>query len=282
MPLLETIAMISGEQFQQLAEISFCSDTNCIIDAQNKHLKQNIVKIKDFTPTDIKKYKVIFVYSHDIDIFINTLFDYLNDDTIIITHNSDNGIDTKYKTFLDSKKIKTWFCQNRYIEHPKLFSIPIGLANSQWPHGNQNLITEIRNKNNKKEFLVYKNFDINTNLHERNICNTITSNNGIPLALPKPIAEYWELMSKSVFIVSPPGNGIDCHRIWEALYLRCVPIVKYHETFSQFKHLPILFVNSWEEVTVDLLKDKVKMFTEESFNIPELELIFWKEKICMV
>lgn len=273
--------MISGELLQSIAEISLYTEMTDLITNQNRSMPQNLAKISDVSVDEIKKYKVIYVYTHFLNDFFNKFYNHLQEETILISHNSDLGIHQNMLHYLEGNKIKKWYCQNRETSHPKLFSIPIGLANSQWPHGNQSLITEIRNKNNKKEFLVYKNFDINTNSYERNICNTITGNNGIPLAPPKPIAEYWEFMSKSVFIVSPPGNGIDCHRIWEALYLKCVPVVRSHEAFSQFKHLPILFVNSWEEVTIDFLKEKSKDYLnkENTFEIPELELNFWKEKI---
>lgn len=273
--------MISGELLQSIAEISLYTEMTDLIGNQNRSMPQNLVKMSDLTIEDIKKYKTIYIYTHFLKDFFSKYYDHLQDGTVLISHNSDIGIHQDSLQYLEGNKIKKWYCQNRETSHSKLFSIPIGLANSQWPHGNQDLITEIRNKNNLKEFLVYKNFDINTNSYERNICNTITTNNGIPLGLSKPIAEYWEYMSKSVFIISPPGSGIDCHRVWEALYLRCVPIVKEHETFSQFKHLPILFVNSWEEITVDFLKEKSKDYLnkENTFKIPELELNFWKEKM---
>lgn len=271
--------MISGELLQSIAEISLYTEMTDLIVNQNCSMPQNLVKMSDLAADDIKKYKIIYVYTHFLKDFFNKYYNHLQDNITLISHNSDIGIHQDSLQYLEGNKIKKWYCQNRETSHPKLFSIPIGLANSQWPHGNQNLITEIRNKNNSKEFLVYKNFDINTNSHERNICNNITCNNGIPLASSKPIAEYWEYMSKSVFVISPPGNGIDCHRIWEALYLRCVPIVKEHEAFSQFKHLPILFVKTWEEVTIDFLKNKTKEFLHNNFTIPELEIEFWRKII---
>jgi hypothetical protein len=83
-----------------------------------------------------------------------------------------------------------------------------------------------------------------------------------------------------MFVISPPGNGIDCHRIWEALYLRTVPVVKYHESFSQFKHLPILFVNNWDEVTIDNLQSSINIFKNIDFNyIQELTINYWSNLI---
>ena len=52
--------------------------------------------------------------------------------------------------------------------HPKLQPIPIGIANEKWPHGDKNILLKIINENNKKENLVYCNFDITTNYNKRN------------------------------------------------------------------------------------------------------------------
>ena len=51
---------------------------------------------------------------------------------------------------LNSSKIKKWYCQNRLIDHRKLFSIPIGIANSQWGHGDFDTIAKIRDEKNSK------------------------------------------------------------------------------------------------------------------------------------
>ena len=53
-----------------------------------------------------------------------------------------------------------------------------------------------------------------------------------------------------MFIASPPGNGEDCHRTWEALYMRSVPVVvrsSLMETLNA-KGMPLLLVDSYEEL----------------------------------
>lgn len=271
--------MISGELFQSLAEVGLYSEMTDLISNQIRSMPQILIKMSDLAPKDIKKYKVVYVYTQFLTDFFDRYFDELNDGTILISHNSDLGIHQNSHKYLECNKIKAWYCQNRETSHPKLFSIPIGLANSQWPHGNQQLIENIRKANNKKDILVFKNFDINTNYGERLLCNIATSNNGISMSPSQSLDNYWTTLSRSVFIISPPGNGIDCHRIWEALCLRCVPIVKKHEAFLQFLHLPILFIDDWNQVTVDFLMHKSKEFLGVDHKIPELEIEFWKEKI---
>jgi len=276
--------LISGETLQELADLTIIftdQDHENLWKVQIHNIScQYIVLIPgDKLPEEIFKAKSIFVYTHALPLFFERVLPFLKTPIILISHNSDHGIDNKYKTYLDSDKIIKWFSQNRSISHPKLFSIPIGVANSQWPHGNQELIRNIIERENKKEFLVYKNFDISTNSPDRNMCHAITQQNGIPLSSTTTIPKYWETLSKSVFVISPPGAGIDCHRIWESLYFKTVPVVQYHESFSQFKHLPILFIDNWEDVTVPLLKDRVKDFEDVDWNIEELDIEYWRKKI---
>lgn len=279
--------MISGEQFQSFADVSLIpigrdngeSECDFVIQQQiNNNYKvfyydDNVTELPDF----VQNAKVLFVNTWTLNRFYTKIFPLLMNEYIFISHNSDLGVGESHIPFLDSSKVKKWYTQNMQVIHPKLNSLPIGLANSQWPHGNIKMINSIRNENNKKEFLVYKNFDTNTNVGERNLCDFITSQNGIPKSNLTTNEDYWRTISKSAFVISPPGNGIDCHRIWECLYLGAVPIVKNNIAFSQFKHLPILWVNSWGEITIPFLRSKIS--TNVRAGIEELDIEFWRNKI---
>jgi len=279
--------MICGEQFQLiLSEVSFHGDFNDgIFKDQIKSLNQNVLDINTTDVSEVKKYKQIFVYSHYLDQFFQKFFNYLNDDTIIISHNSDDGVNLKYIKFLESKKIKKWFCQNKLIDHEKLISLPIGTANSQWEHGNQKTLQKIRNEKNVKDNLVFKNFSIGTNIEERSYCDKITLSNNMRMSPTTSNENYWRSISKSAYAISPHGNGVDCHRIWECLYLRTIPIVKYHTAFSQFLNLPILFVDDWKEVTIPFLREKLpdsmyklnEKLNKDFRDIKELDINYWKD-----
>lgn len=279
--------IISGEQLQNLAEISFCRERNCIIDSQK--IKNNVQIIDSFNGPDLKKYKRVFIYSHDVKHFFEKLGSYLGDDVTIITHNSDIGFDASNIALLDQYPIKKWFCQNRYVSHPKLFSLPIGVANSQWKHGDQKALKDVIAEKLPKRFIVYKNFDISSNYHLRSNVNLITNFNGIPMGVSMSFFEYLKMVKQSVFVISPAGNGIDCHRIWECLALNTIPVVEYHECFSQFKHLPILFINNWNDVTPEFLKKQgdfvLSKYADTDYTtfkdpIKELDIEYWKTLIC--
>jgi hypothetical protein len=56
-----------------------------------------------------------------------------------------------------------------------------------------------------------------------------------------------KIMRKSLFVPSPAGNGLDCHRTWEAIYLGCVPVVLKSE-FCGDESWPVLVVNQWSDL----------------------------------
>jgi len=68
-------------------------------------------------------------------------------------------------------------------------------------------------------------------------------------------------LSQSKFMICPRGNAIDCHRNWEVLYMRRVPIMKRHlylETL--FADYPVLFVDKYSEVNENLLIENDHLF----------------------
>lgn len=78
-------------------------------------------------------------------------------------------------------------------------------------------------------------------------------------------------LSQSKFMICPRGNAIDCHRNWEVIYMRRVPIMKKHPYLQElYKDYPILFVDDYSEVTEQLLIDNDNLFQEAQ----ELDLSF--------
>ena len=91
--------------------------------------------------------------------------------------------------------------------------------------------------------------------------------------------ETWEQQKEYAFVLSPHGNGLDCHRQWEALALGCIPIVKKSPIDSIYKDLPVLIVNEWSDITSELLDSTVELFNRHSFNYDKLLLRYWVDKI---
>lgn len=68
-----------------------------------------------------------------------------------------------------------------------------------------------------------------------------------------PQVDIWRRYATYPFVMSAHGNGLDCHRTWEALCLGCIPIVKRSSLDPLYDGLPVVIVEDWREVR-DLLR----------------------------
>jgi hypothetical protein len=213
-------------------------------------------------------------------IFVKTdfIFDFfslynIGFDFYLVTHNSDYGIDDKYLNVLSHPNLIKWYAQNVNIDHSKLSPIPIGLANDRWAHGNKKIFNEINNNNSiQKNIICYANFDINTNITERKNCL-----DNIPQEFIYPKTDFQSYLTQlksSLFTVSPEGNGIDCHKTWEALYLKTIPIVKKSILTWKFyqMNIPLILIDDWEELKnikldIDLYQSIMEQTNFETTNI---------------
>jgi hypothetical protein len=283
--------IITGEKFQELADVSIALNIESNYNSELVQTQLKNINTKCFVfdpdvsvtsiPDDIKYAKSVFVYTHVLPYFFNNIFPHIQGPITLISHNSDAGVDANMLTYLDSPKIKNWFCQNKYVTHPKLFSLPIAIANSQWLHGNLQSLRSIIDQNITKTELVYKNFSIGTNFSHRQQVDIETKENGFYMAPNTSFEAYLKQIKQSYYSFAPHGNGVDCHRIWECLYLNCVPIVpKSLPCFDDFKHLPIMFVDNYKQVTKEFLEKKIEEFYPFSkFDLQVLDLFYWKNKI---
>lgn len=102
-------------------------------------------------------------------------------------------------------------------------------------------------------------FSLHTNIRERSLA--LESARKVPGAkiITKPITpkQYRRLVLRSRFVLSPPGNGPDCHRTWEALYLGATPIIHRQSWPFQGQDLPVLVVDSWREIEQGLATDSI-------------------------
>ena len=76
------------------------------------------------------------------------------------------------------------------------------------------------------------------------------------------------------FMICPEGHGIDCHRNWELLYMRRVPVMKKSPYFTRLMQgFPVLFVERWEDVTEELLIKNDHLYQEAlQMDLTKLDL----------
>jgi len=202
---------------------------------------------------------------------------------ILITHMSDYPInETRFESRPDS--IVKWYAENAIYDHNDLISIPIGLENhtgsSKGKFTNHKWLEENIDdlKNTTKKLALYCNWNSNTNPTRKNISSILKQNHlSIVEEYGLNYENYCSSMSKHKFIVCPPGNGVDTHRLWEALYLGCYPITLKHRIYKDF-NLPILQIEKWSDITSDLLNDFINKWENQEYY-HKLRMDYWSNKI---
>lgn len=91
-----------------------------------------------------------------------------------------------------------------------------------------------------------------------------------PRDTPDQLIEYYSQMASHRFVLSPEGNGIDCYRTWEALYLGAIPIVMNSLSMTRFADLPFLFTDDYSELSVDYLERRWMEMSHRSYEINQM------------
>jgi hypothetical protein len=94
-------------------------------------------------------------------------------------------------------------------------------------------------------------------------------------------SEFLGKMCQAKFMICPRGNAIDCHRNWEVLYMRRVPVMKHHPYLEVlFKDYPVLFVNDYSEVTEELLEQNEHLYQQaQEMDLMPLTLPYFFDRI---
>ena len=81
-------------------------------------------------------------------------------------------------------------------------------------------------------------------------------------------------LARHKFVLCPRGNAIDCHRNWEVLYMRRVPVMKRYPYLEElYKDYPVLFVDKYSDVTEELLLANNHLFEQaQTMDLSNLTL----------
>ena len=204
---------------------------------------------------------------------------------VLVTHNSDLPADEALVTRA-GRNVIAWFAQNNSYAASRVIPAPIGLENLHHYHaGVPRRFEALGNSKTAKKNRILVAFAIGTNAVERQPA--------FEIAVQTPSADcldawldqdaYTQTLTGYKFVLSPPGNGLDAHRTWEAMYLGVVPIVKESVAMCYFADLglPLWIVRRWDElrsIDENYLEEKYEQL-QEGFRCPALFMAYWRNRI---
>lgn len=243
---------------------------------------------------------IIYVVSDGIPYFIKDVLEKIEVSYILVTGDSDVPINSmslgaNLETLLNSPKLIRWFCQNRDTNHPKIFSLPIGInihnlwSNPlEWGGGfilpamqelELRTISQEAKPLRMREKKIFCNWHFSIDRADRRECFQKIDHHLCHFQeKPLPMATTWKLQSQFQYVLSPHGAGLDCHRTWEALILGCIPIIKSSTIDDLFHDLPVIIVNDWSEIRPGFLENETAKLLNKNINTQKLYMRYWKSQ----
>jgi hypothetical protein len=239
----------------------------------------------------------------DLDLFAKHIY-LLNHKIILVSGDGDNPIPSSYsfKTIhkiLKNKNIKKWYIQNydRSIINEKMYHYPIGLDlhTGKW-------LMEMKIKQKidfykkiRKQDCSYNKTKIfcDTHLskthHDREIMyQALKDNKNIDfLDEQLDFKEIIDTYRKYKFVLSPRGNGLDCHRTWECFLCGCIVITTSSSLDNMWieHELPVVILKDWSKLNIDNLVKRLESwykkfnkFTKEEHILPKFKNSYWLKK----
>jgi hypothetical protein len=254
--------VIQGERFQDLCETQ-------ISKVEHKQFESNMhsIDVDNFDFTDYNNSELVYCNVSLINekkpkLAESKLYEklqLLKNPFKLVLHNADDSFEKEHLKYFDIPNCKQIFTQNVNVLDSRVEFLPIGIANHFWKWGNSQIVDEVIQEEIDKTDFVYAWFQKRDN---RVDCYDNVKRQGIPIVESMEYKDYLRKLKTYKYCVSPEGNGIDCYRTWEALYMKTIPICKRSILVEEFaKTFPIYIVDDWKDLN---FKDLEKQY--DTFN----------------
>jgi len=269
---MSSFPLISGDTFRSICDFSFDDDTNLYSLIQDLQKVESNNSIKIFINGG-SRYTELFKECEK-NIFRQKLkFIYHNDDkSLILDQSIRYAARHEFYSVNESSSSTT--------------NIPLGLENlKECRYGKilnyTNNDVRLFKSNRIKDFLVLLNFREETNLgHRSGVLNLAKKFDFVKIANKVDISSNIRNIQSSYFVLSPAGNGIDCYRNFEAMYLGAVPVVQRTEWLPYMSDLPILIVDTFKDFLELPSSVKVELFMSfHNKSYPKLHFDYWSKLI---
>ena len=190
-----------------------------------------------------------------------------------------------------SKNMTMWFTTNANLTHERIKAFPIGVTDycGYSPYhaiiGDTQKFKELVDTCPRTETsLVLLNFRDGTH-DDRAIVRALFAAKSFATTAAYTrdeagYASYVQGLRSHAFCLAPRGAGIDTHRIWEALYAGCIPIVQRAQALNDFADLPIFFVDDWVQAADEAVLTKVRDdFRARTWDLRKLTLSYWFNEV---
>ena len=173
---------------------------------------------------------------------------------------------------------------NAITHNDKVIPAPYGVQRKMNPSDDriEQLTQYMEHVPSKPRGLLYVSHNESSNVKRRGIKNLFYDKDWVEVNEQRvPYNIFLYNLSGSKFMICPVGNAIDCHRNWEVLYMRRVPVMERDPYLEKlFENYPVLFVDKYSDVTKELLLANDHLFQQaQTMDLSDLTLPKFFDKI---
>ena len=217
--------------------------------------------------------------------FVKYILPSISHDFNLITTDGDATVPSDFSdecvnSLLENQFLCRWFTQNSDSSHEKIEAIPIGLDF----HTNRGLAVGIalrnifdavrKSENFKRIDKIFVDVNLNNSSPVRKKIVELIKDDRRFVILQKRLDQrsLWQNYKRYKYVLSLQGNGLDCHRTWEALYLGAIVIADKTSLSSLLSEYPVYQFCTVEDLVSEKLFENIsKELTGKSWEIISFE-----------
>jgi len=195
---------------------------------------------------------------------------------IIFTNLEDTPIDNYINEFIPDNVVRI-VAVNAVTFGGKVIPAPYGVQRRMNPNDDRiEILKHYMSERDPRSYrLLYVGINENSHQERKGLTSKFTDELWATVETGRVDFEtYLNNMRKCKFVLCPRGNAIDCHRNWETIYMRRVPVMKRTPLLEElYKDYKVLFVDDYSEVTEQLLLDNNQLFLDaQTQDLSKLDL----------
>lgn len=240
--------MTSSDTFVSYNFFQTLADHHVDLPHETPHLYQPV----DFEPSKVKPYDTIFVKTDLLDGFVQHVRRLVHEPYHLITGHSDlSPSEGATEALIRDPKVVSWMAQNAAFETFKLTSLPMGLTEPSRDFGNRDVVRAAFAKFSDPSFVKSDKMLVTnsspthpiraalnsavTDLADRFSTEMFVAEGG-----RLEYAEYLDMLGRHKYALVPRGNALDCHRVYECILTRTVPVVVTDSPPAFYNKLPVI------------------------------------------
>lgn len=216
------------------------------------HETPHLYDMHDFDPSEVRAYDTVFVKTDLLDSFLGRVRPLVRAPFRLVTGHSDlTPSDDATELIMRDPGIVSWKAQNVSFETFKLSSIPMGLSEPSRPFGNQDVVNRAVEKFSDPAFVKADKIVVpnSSPTHPiRAAVNDVVDRLKDRFSQEMKVLEnvrlgygdYLDSIGAYKYCLVVRGNAIDCHRVYECVLARTVPVLISDGAPAFYKNLPVI------------------------------------------